>query len=95
MDMYLVALFTVQPWWLPAETFLACFTLGRLMPVGSFLAAMLGLFLVFWRQTVSVARNGLRRVFVRRSSYSSVDAGVDGGSRLDSQRRDETADRPE
>jgi hypothetical protein len=41
-----------------------------IMPVGSFLAAALGVLLIFWRQTVAIARNSFRRVFVRRADSS-------------------------
>jgi hypothetical protein len=45
-----------------------------IMPVGSFLAAALGVFLIFWRQTVAIARNSFRKVFVRKSGYSRFDS---------------------
>jgi hypothetical protein len=56
-----------------------------IMPVGSFLAAALGIFLIFWRQTLAIARNSFRRVFVRKPGYSKFgsemnidDPGQDG-----------------
>jgi hypothetical protein len=54
-----------------------------IMPVGSFLAAALGILLIFWRQTVALARNSLRRVFVRKSEYSKVgnELNMDGQDR--------------
>ena len=50
-----------------------------IMPVGSFLAAALGVLLIFWRQTVAMARNSFRRVFVRRSDSSELGSEINVG----------------
>lgn len=94
MDIYLVALFMGQAWWLPADgaspaAVLLYFGPETLMPVGSFLAAMVGMLLLFWRQTVALARNGLRKVFVRRCAYARMDR----GDSLDPSHRDEATNR--
>jgi hypothetical protein len=94
MDAYLVTLFMGQSWWFPADAaspaaVLLYFGPETLMPVGSFLAAMVGMLLLFWRQTVAMARNGLRKVFVRRSAYSRMDT----GDSPDPSHRDEAANR--
>jgi hypothetical protein len=41
-----------------------------IMPVGSFLAAALGLFLIFWRQVTTLFRSSLKRVFSRKPDPS-------------------------
>jgi hypothetical protein len=41
-----------------------------IMPVGSFLAAALGLFLIFWRQVTALFRSSLKRVFSRKPDPS-------------------------
>jgi hypothetical protein len=59
-----------------------------IMPVGSFLAAALGVFLIFWRQTVAIARNSFKRVFVRKSGYSEFNSEMN----VDDSRQDRTPD---
>ncbi|HZA24384.1 MAG TPA: hypothetical protein VFA32_17590 [Dehalococcoidia bacterium] len=60
-----------------------------IMPVGSFLAAALGVLLIFWRQTVAIARNSFRRVFVRKSGYSKFSSEMNA----DDPGQDRTPDR--
>jgi hypothetical protein len=43
-----------------------------IMPLGSFLAAAVGLLLVFWRQTTLFLRSAFRRVLGRKSSYPTT-----------------------
>jgi hypothetical protein len=50
-----------------------------IMPVGSFLAAALGVLLIFWRQTVALARNNFRRLFVRRADSSKPGSEISAG----------------
>jgi hypothetical protein len=93
MDVYALAWFT-QPVLLAGHPLgpgvvLLYFGPETMMPVGSFLAALLGLLLLFWRQTVSLARNGIRRVLVRRSGYTRFGRGE--GERTRGQ--DEATDR--
>ena len=94
MDIHVLAWFTGHPVLLPGHPLalavvLLYFGPETMMPVGSLLAALLGLFLLFWRQTVSLARNGLRRVLVRRPGYTRFGRGGGGGTRG----QDEATDR--
>ena len=60
-----------------------------IMPVGSFLAAALGIFLIFWRQTLAIARNSFKRVFVRKPGYSKFGSEL----KVDGQGQDRAPDR--
>ena len=48
-----------------------------IMPVTSVLAAVVGVLLIFWRYVAAVARNGFKRVFPRKQSYSNVNTNLD------------------
>lgn len=61
-----------RSWYLLGQGFLASPVLlylgpETIMPVGSFLAAALGIFLIFWRQAMAFCRSSLKRVFGRKS----------------------------
>jgi hypothetical protein len=48
-----------------------------IMPLGSFLAAAVGILLIFWRQATAMVRNSFRRVLGRKSGSSESNSGLD------------------
>jgi hypothetical protein len=48
-----------------------------IMPIGSFLAAAVGILLIFWRQAMAMVRNSFRRVLGRKSGASESSSGLD------------------
>jgi hypothetical protein len=48
-----------------------------IMPIGSFLAAAVGIVLIFWRQAMAMVRNSFRRVLGRKSQTSDSSSGLD------------------
>jgi hypothetical protein len=65
MDLHSLLLL-LHPW--PAGNAAILLYLGpeTIMPVGSFLAAALGIFLIFWRQVMLAVRTSFKRLFNRK-----------------------------
>jgi hypothetical protein len=78
MELHSMALLTGQFSWLLREALLLYLGPETIMPVGSFLAAALGLFLLFWRQALALFRNTFKRIWGRKPGQAPPPSNLEG-----------------